>query len=34
MGFLDGSESPDLEKYEALLREAGEELLWIARNAR
>ncbi len=33
MGFLDGSESPDLGKYEELLREAGEELLWIARNA-
>jgi DNA polymerase-2 len=34
MGFLDGSESPDLDKYEELLREAGEELLWITRNAR
>jgi DNA polymerase-2 len=34
LGFLDGSESADLGKYEELLREAGEELLWIARNAR
>jgi DNA polymerase elongation subunit (family B) len=33
MGFLDGSESPDLSKYEELLREAAEELLWIVRNA-
>lgn len=33
MGFLDGSEAPDLAKYEELLREAGEELLWVARNA-
>ena len=26
-GFLDGSESPDLQKYEAILREAAEEVL-------
>ncbi|MBP2675864.1 MAG: polB [Deltaproteobacteria bacterium] len=26
-GFLDGSESPDLRRYEAMLREAAEELL-------
>ena len=26
-GFLDGSESPDLARYEAMLREAAEELL-------
>ncbi len=28
-GFLDGSESPDLAAYEALLREAGEEVLGL-----
>ncbi len=28
-GFLDGSESPDLRRYEAMLREAAEELLGI-----
>jgi DNA polymerase-2 len=27
MGFLDGSESPDLAKYEEMLREAAEEVL-------
>ncbi|HEX9191006.1 MAG TPA: hypothetical protein VF847_02845, partial [Candidatus Deferrimicrobiaceae bacterium] len=26
-GFLDGSESPDLARYEAMLREAAEEVL-------
>jgi hypothetical protein len=26
-GFLDGSESPDLRKYETILREAAEEVL-------
>jgi hypothetical protein len=28
-GFLDGSESPDLRRYEAMLREAAEELLGV-----
>jgi DNA polymerase-2 len=28
-GFLDGGESPDLRRYEAMLREAAEELLGI-----
>jgi len=28
-GFLDGSESPDLRKYEAMLREAAEEALGL-----
>jgi DNA polymerase-2 len=32
-GFLDGSESPDLARYEAMLREAAEELLGPLRNA-
>jgi hypothetical protein len=27
MGFLDGSEAPDLAKYEEMLREAAEEVL-------
>ncbi len=27
MGFLDGSEAPDLEKYEEMLRAAAEEVL-------
>jgi DNA polymerase-2 len=27
MGFLDGSETPDFARYEAMLREAGEEFL-------
>jgi hypothetical protein len=27
MGFLDGSEAPDLAKYEEMLREATEEVL-------
>jgi DNA polymerase-2 len=30
-GFLDGSESPDLDRYEAMLREAAEELLGMLR---
>jgi DNA polymerase-2 len=30
MGFLDGSESPDLAKYEAMLREAAKEVLGLA----
>jgi hypothetical protein len=29
MGFLDGSESPDLERYEEMLREASDELLGL-----
>ncbi len=28
MGFLDGSETPDLDAYETMVREAGAELLW------
>ncbi|HSL91287.1 MAG TPA: DNA polymerase domain-containing protein, partial [Candidatus Limnocylindrales bacterium] len=28
IGFLDGSESPDLAQYEEMLREAADELLW------
>ena len=30
MGFLDGSESIDLDGYERRLREAGEELIWAS----
>jgi hypothetical protein len=31
MGFLDGSETPDIGTYEEMLREAAEEVLpWMA----
>jgi DNA polymerase-2 len=33
MGFLDGSETPDLDAYESMVREAGAELLWVSRHA-
>jgi hypothetical protein len=29
MGFLDGSETPDLSRYEEMLREAAEEVLGL-----
>jgi DNA polymerase elongation subunit (family B) len=29
MGFLDGSESPDLDRYDEMLREAADELLGL-----
>jgi len=34
MGFLDGSESPDLSRYEEMLREAAEEVLGLLGPAR
>jgi hypothetical protein len=27
MGFLDGTETPDMPRYEAMLREAADELI-------
>ncbi len=33
IGFLDGSETPDLDRYEEMLREAEEELLSLVGNA-
>jgi hypothetical protein len=27
MGFLDGTETPDVPRYEAMLREAADELM-------
>jgi DNA polymerase II len=32
MGFLDGTETPDMPRYEAMLREAAEELMAVSRG--
>jgi DNA polymerase elongation subunit (family B) len=34
MGFLDGTETPDVPRYEAMLREAAEELMEIVACSR
>ncbi|MFZ2225189.1 MAG: hypothetical protein WAV26_10960, partial [Candidatus Deferrimicrobium sp.] len=34
MGFLDGTETPDVPRYEEMLREAGEELMGIVACSR
>ncbi len=34
MGFLDGTETPDVPRYEEMLREAADELMGIVDGSR